>query len=185
MTTEPDWTELATRLRPFVLKRVPSLTDAEDVSQDVMLKMHRALPSLNDSELVSAWMYKIARRSIADFWRDKARHPISQAEATIEEPEEVEEENNASKEMATYLEFFVSVLEEPYREAIRLTELQGMTHKQAADHVGVSLPAMKSRVARGRKKLRQLIEKCCEIALDSRGKVLEYSPRSMGNCKCD
>jgi RNA polymerase sigma-70 factor (ECF subfamily) len=75
---------------------------------------------------------------------------------------------------------FVAALPSPYREALVLTELQGMPHKDAAQILGVSLPAMKGRVRRGRQQIQEMLEACCEIALDARGRVLSYDRRLQG-----
>lgn len=82
---------------------------------------------------------------------------------------------------------FVAMLPSPYREALTLTELEGMTQKDAAFMLGISLPAMKSRVQRGREKLRETLEACCHIALDARGAVVSCEPRPDGrlpDCRC-
>jgi RNA polymerase sigma-70 factor (ECF subfamily) len=59
--------------------------------------------------------------------------------------------------------------------------------REAAEMVGVSVSGMKSRVQRGRAQLRQMFDECCEIALDARGKVIDYTPRprppSCDSCK--
>lgn len=61
-----------------------------------------------------------------------------------------------------------------------LTELEGLTQKQATEMVGISLSGMKSRVQRGRDQLRALLEACCQIGLDARGRVIESEPRPGG-----
>ena len=72
---------------------------------------------------------------------------------------------------------FVAQLRSPYREAVTLVELEGLTAREAAAMVGISVSGMKSRVQRGREQLRKLFEDCCEIALDVRGKVTDFAPR--------
>jgi RNA polymerase sigma-70 factor (ECF subfamily) len=69
------------------------------------------------------------------------------------------------------------MLPSPYREALILTEMEGLAQKDAATMLGVSVSGMKSRVQRGRQKLRALLEECCEIALDARGRVIGCEPR--------
>jgi RNA polymerase sigma-70 factor (ECF subfamily) len=69
------------------------------------------------------------------------------------------------------------MLPSPYREALHATEIDGLTMREAAEREGVSTPGMKSRVQRGRRLLRELFEACCEIALDPRGHVVDYTPR--------
>jgi len=68
-------------------------------------------------------------------------------------------------------------LPSPYREAITLTELEGRTQREAAQMLGISLSGMKSRVQRGRAKLRGMLEACCKVAVDARGKVIACEPR--------
>ncbi len=91
--------------------------------------------------------------------------------------------------VATYVAPFIAMLPTPYREALTLTELEGITQKEAAEMMGVSFSGMKSRVQRGREKLRALLENCCEIALDARGRLIACEPRPHGkqpaNCCCE
>jgi RNA polymerase sigma-70 factor (ECF subfamily) len=72
---------------------------------------------------------------------------------------------------------FVAQLPSPYREAVTLVELQDLSMREAAETAGVTISAMKSRVQRGRAQLRALFDRCCEIAVDARGKVTGYEPR--------
>lgn len=59
-----------------------------------------------------------------------------------------------------------------------------MTQQAAASAMGTSLSGTKSRVQRGREKLRQLLEACCNVALDARGTVIECVPKQPGSCRC-
>jgi RNA polymerase sigma-70 factor, ECF subfamily len=79
----------------------------------------------------------------------------------------------------------VSQLPDDYRQAIELTELEGMTQIAAAERVGLSVPGMKSRVQRGRARLRSMLLRCCEIETDHRGHVLDFKTRDgEGNAAC-
>jgi len=79
---------------------------------------------------------------------------------------------------------FVASLPSPYREAVTLVELQDLSMREAAEIVGVSTTAMKSRVQRGRAQLRTLFDQCCEIAQDARGKVTAYQRRQRPCAPC-
>jgi len=177
--TAPSWDELATRLRPFIRRRVASEPDADDVLQEVLLRMHRGLPGLRDDDRVGPWMYRIARTTIVDHLRGRLRHPVTAApEAPDDACEPFAEDDGAvAREVAGYLAAFVAHLPPPYREAITLTELEGRTQREAAEMLGISLSGMKSRVQRGREKLRAMLEACCEVALDARGRVIACEPR--------
>jgi RNA polymerase sigma-70 factor (ECF subfamily) len=173
--------ELESRLRPFVARRVSSAADVDDVVQDVFLRMQRGIASLRDDERFGAWVYQVARSAIADHRRTRARHPLSDRE--VEEPSEERAEEMI--DLAAYVTPFVAMLPSPYREALTLTELEGLTQKEAAEMLGISLSGMKSRVQRGRAQLRELFDQCCAIALDARGRVIACEPRQNSKTKCE
>lgn len=178
MGSAVPWREVAARLRPFVAKRVAH-PDVEDVLQDVLLRMHRGLEDLADEQRLTGWMYRVARSAIAEHARTRARHPIAESpELAAEEPDD---DRVAATALAACLTVFVARLPSPYREAVTLVELEGLTIREAAEMTGVSVSGMKSRVQRGRARLRELLEDCCAIALDVRGKVIDVEPRG---CAC-
>lgn len=170
------WDELEERLRPFVSRRVRDV-DVDDVVQDVFVRMLRGLSALRDEERFGPWVYQVARSAVADHQRGAHRLVL-----TDSLPEEALTEHNinddAEQLLAAYVAPFVAMLPSPYREALTLTELEGLTQKAAAQMLGISLSGMKSRVQRGRQKLRQLFEDCCHIALDARGHVVSCEPRT-------
>lgn len=184
------WQDLDAKLRPFIARRVRSAADVDDVVQDVFLRMQRAVSELRDDERFGPWVYQVTRSAIADHHRAAARHPLAPPErADAEElpAPELAEELTAEQDLAMYVAAFVAMLPSPYREALTLTELEGLTQKDAAAMLGVSLPAMKSRVQRGRQQLREALEACCTIALDARGAVVSCEPRPDGrlpDCRC-
>jgi RNA polymerase sigma-70 factor (ECF subfamily) len=179
--------ELQARLRPFIARRVSDPSAVDDVLQEVLVRMQRSLPSLREDERFGPWLYRVARSAIADHHRTQSRQPrvvASLAEPTTQ-PEEPE--SDVTSELASYVAAFVAMLPTPYREALTLTELEGLSQKEAAAMCDVSLSGMKSRVQRGRERLRALIERCCEIALDARGRVISCVPRAGGlrpDCDC-
>jgi RNA polymerase sigma-70 factor (ECF subfamily) len=168
------WSDVAAKLEPYVARRVAE-PDVEDVLQDILLRMHRGLGALADEERFAAWMYQVARSSIAEHGRTRARHPIAEPQELV--TEDVDDDRVAARTLASCLTGFVARLSSPYREAITLVELEDRTVREAAEMVGVSVSGMKSRVQRGRAQLRELIEECCAVALDVRGKVTDVVPR--------
>jgi RNA polymerase sigma-70 factor (ECF subfamily) len=126
-------------------------------------------------------VYRIAASAIADNARGRARHPLAPLARSEEaaEPTTADTDDDLEAELAECIALFVARLPSPYREAITLTELQGLTQKDAAAMLGVSLSGMKSRVQRGRERIRRMFEECCAISLDCRGHVTECSPRDL------
>lgn len=176
--TPAPWQDFAAQLRPFLARRVAA-TDVDDVLQDVWLRVQRGLPGLRDEERFTSWLFQIARSAVAEHQRGRARHPVSEVPGESDElPAEPSlDDREAARSLACCISIFVARLPSPYREAVTLVELEGLTVREAAEMAGVSVSGMKSRIQRGRAQLRQLFDECCEIALDARGKVIDYTPR--------
>jgi RNA polymerase sigma-70 factor (ECF subfamily) len=180
-TADPDraavpWPTLSARLRPFIARTVPAV-DVDDVLQDVFVRMQRGLAGLREDERFTSWLFEVARSAIADHGRSRARHPLADEVPELAAPDADDEDRAAARALATCVAPFVARLPSPYREAVTLVELEGLTAKEAAALAGISVSGMKSRVQRGRAQLRALFEDCCDIAVDARGKVVDVVPR--------
>lgn len=105
---------------------------------------------------------------------------MANGEPAKEEPPEVDDDGALKRDLASYIASFVVTLPPSYREALTLTELEGLSQRQAADMLGLSVSGMKSRVQRGRQHLREALEDCCQIAFDPRGRVMSCEPRTNG-----
>lgn len=171
------WPELEARLRPYLARRVAPSCDVDDVLQEVFVRIHRGLGELRDGQSFGGWAYRIAARAVVDHLRTRARHPLA-GEEPVEAPQPEEGEDLAA-ELTGCIALFVARLPSPYREAITLTELEGMTQKEAADVLGISLPAIKSRVLRGRTRIRAMFEECCVVSVDARGRVVGCDARPL------
>ena len=93
-----------------------------------------------------------------------------------------EPSNDARAEIAHCIAPMVRGLPDNYRRAIELTELEGMTQAAAAERLGLSLPGAKSRVQRGRARLKEMLLRCCEIETDRRGRVIAFETRDGEGC---
>jgi RNA polymerase sigma-70 factor (ECF subfamily) len=184
--TEELWQGMHDGLRAFIAKRVSDQSHAEDVLQEVFVRVHRQLESVNDPRRIISWIYQVTRNAIIDYYRKPARrHEIPAGlSADIEAVggELQEESGDSGSELAGCLRPMIERLSRDYREAITLVELDGLTQQAAAEQMGLSLSGMKSRVQRGRKQLKQMLDDCCLIELDRRGGVIEYQSR---NKACD
>lgn len=177
--TRDSWNQLTSALRGFVARRVRD-QDADDVVQDTLLRIHRGLPALRDGQRFGPWVYRVARNTITDHLRYRSRAPVvapasPNSEDVTAPPAEDEEE--FQQELLRCLSRFVADLAAPYREAITLTELEGLTQAEAAAMLDVSVSGMKSRVQRGRGLLREMFEACCVLNQDARGRVVQWEPR--------
>lgn len=175
-TTETLWTDFSDGLWRFIRARVASDADADDVLQDVFLKVHRRHTELRDTERVAGWLFRIASTSVVDHHRCEARHEAPPTELAPSPVEPATLDVDVEKLLATCIKPFVEQLPPIYRDAVARTELEGLTQQEAADETGISLSGMKSRVQRGRAQLRESLERCCDVTLDSRNRIVEVEP---------
>lgn len=111
--------------------------------------------------------------------RDRRTEPL---EVDLPDESDPTGVRQAEAELAPCLTAMVGRLAEPYRSAIELTSIQGLTQSDAAKHAGISLSGMKSRVQRGREQLRRMLVDCCVVALDVRGGVADFHRRTANAC---
>lgn len=176
LTTQAAWNQFSDRLRQFIGPRLPVNAGVEDVLQEVFLRIHRELPKLRNQERLEAWVYRITRITISDFYRERYKADL---------PELLEEDlkDDSWEGLQGCLSQMVHQLPEPYREALSLVELQGQPQTKTARELGISYSGLKSRVQRGRLALRNMIVGCCEISVDQSGNLRgDYNPEECGGC---
>ncbi|NGZ03251.1 MAG: RNA polymerase sigma factor SigZ [Nitrospira sp. WS238] len=194
-TTEELWQLLHEGLQAFIAKRVDDHGHVDDLLQEVFMRVHRQIDSVNDPRRVVSWIYQITRNTIIDHYRKPGRQreiptglssEREMRDETSQKPERADrtEVEQARSELAGCLGPMIERLSQDYRDAITLVEIDGLTQQAAAMQMGISLSGMKSRVQRGRKQLKQMLQDCCLIELDRRGGVTEYHPREKVKTVC-
>ena len=184
-STEQIWREFGAQLQAFVRRRVNNPDRADDVLGEIMLRIHRNLDRVEDREHLTRWVYRITRNAIIDEFRraerDRARRGV-----LLDAPEHAfgleDEQPSALRELAGCMRPLLDRLPSEQRRALVLSDLDGLTQADAAQREGVSVSGMKSRVQRGRRRLAELLGRCCELTLDTRGVPLEYNPPA--DCHC-
>jgi RNA polymerase sigma-70 factor, ECF subfamily len=183
-TTLDVWKVFSQPLHSYIINRVAEPAEADDILQDVFLKIHRRLHTLRDEEKLPAWLYQIAKNAITDHYRAKHSYESIPEEFDAEDERE---ETDAELRLAEQMRYYVSAcLPEKYAQALLLADLEGLKQQQLAEALGLSLSGAKSRVQRARRMLREAFLKCCYFEFDRRGRIIEYGPRPEGgSCRCD
>jgi RNA polymerase sigma-70 factor, ECF subfamily len=187
------WSEVQNGLRAFIAKRVSDEASVDDLSQEVFVRMQRGLDGLKKESRLVSWIYQIARHAIIDYYRARDR----QHERPVGLASDLENVHSASlpaesskgsgqlrSELAGCLRPMIERLSEDYRQAITLVDLEGMSQHEAAARLGLSISGMKSRVQRGRRQLKGMLEACCTIELDRRRGVAGYDLRDDQDYLC-
>ena len=179
MNTEPNeivarvWDESRSRLRNFIGRRVKNDADTEDILQDVFFKIHLNIQKLKDPQKIYPWVFRTTRNAIADHYRhgtldvsvlddDSAAFAFEPDDSAVEE------------EVLRWLEPMLSELPSKYRDAVLLADIKGMSQKDVSEKLDISLSGAKSRVQRGREKLKEILLDCCRFEFARSGKIVEY-----------
>jgi RNA polymerase sigma-70 factor (ECF subfamily) len=165
------------RLRGYIARRVRDEAAVDDILQEVFLKAHQGLDTLRSQASLTAWLFRLTANAIADHYRTGKpweELPESLASAVPE--------RDYRAELASCLQPLIDDLPRPYREALVLSELEGLPHREVAARLGLSLSGAKSRVLRGREKLRRRLLDCCHIETGSGG-IIGYEPRDKNCCR--
>jgi RNA polymerase sigma-70 factor (ECF subfamily) len=176
-------------VRRFVGARVRNDALADDLTQEIFIRVLRRLPEVKDHRRVMGWIFQIARNVVADHYR-KSRPTESVRETDWTEDSSRSavitlEEERLRDELAAYVRDVVKTLPPIYREAILLTEYEGMTQVELARHLGLGVSAAKSRVQRAREMVRERVEKCCHVEFDAYGTMVDCRRRAApGGCAC-
>jgi RNA polymerase sigma-70 factor (ECF subfamily) len=182
MNTLDIWHQFNQHLLKFIHKRVKNEFDAEDILQDVFRKIHASIQHLSDESKIQSWVYRITRNAITDYYRVNANETFIHYELDI--PQEPEQTENLNQVVSRWLRCMIEDLDEKYREAIVLTEFENVTQKELADRLGISVSGAKSRVQRGREKIKEMLLACCHIERDGLGNVIDFQRKS-ASCNCN
>lgn len=184
MINIPALIELQTRIERYICKRVRDVHLAQDLSQDVMLKLHAAPGAPEHPCGRLAWALRTARNRLIDHHRARGWRLNVALESDMPSPEP---DRSEATELAGCITPMVRHLPDGYRQAIELSELQGHSQQDVADRLGLSLSGAKSRVQRGRQRLRQMLEACCRIETGHGGGIASFEPtaRSLEFCGND
>ena len=177
---EKLWNEYCCRLLAFIRGRVSDEADAEDILQELFLRVHEGLCCREAVTNLESWIYRVARNLVIDHYR--RREPVEELPETVTAAEDPTLEDDPRTLLAFSLRETIDELPEPYREALIMTEYQGLSQQQLAERAGITLSGAKSRVQRAREKLRQLLLDCCHFELDRLGRIIDYHRRC---CRCN
>jgi RNA polymerase sigma-70 factor (ECF subfamily) len=167
------------------LKRLVGDHDAEDVAQEVFLKVTAALETFRGESSLSTWIYRIATNAAMDHLRKSSPAVIEHVETSSTEDEPLLCEGYMAvevsaplldtqlirKEMNECIRGIVDGLPENYRTVLILSDLEGLTNKDISEVLDISIETIKIRLHRGRACLRKELEGKCNFYRDDRNEL--------------
>jgi len=147
------------RIYGFALKRLSDPAEAEDVTQEVFLQVHRSLPSYQGRSALLTWMFGIAHNQVCRRFRRKTPHMVSVDDAEALELQSEECPQDRQVEAARVLRRCVDAAEQELSDAQKdifyLKYAENRSNHEIADHLGKSTQAVKISLFRSRKTLGQ------------------------------
>lgn len=180
--SELEFQKIYDTYQPKILRylvRLVGETEAEDLTQEVFVKIHQALGDFRGESQLSTWIYRIATNAALDRLRSRSFQQrlsddsIEQGEAEIadrnvwtgEKTPSVEQQL-VRKEMNACILDFIEGLPENYRPVLVFSELEGLRNSEIAETLGVTLDTVKIRLHRARAQLRKELETHCSLYQD-------------------
>jgi RNA polymerase sigma-70 factor (ECF subfamily) len=173
-STDAIWTHLSSDLRRFIRRRVSDDHVADDLLQETFVRVHRNIGTLQEVDRLAAWVYRVARNVIHDHHRSATRSTVALADP---DPADEADDRKSHCGGCDWLAEMIGSLPGGYREAVQLSEIEGLPQQEVADRLGLSLSGAKSRIQRGRAMLKEALQRCCHFEFDRRGNVMDYEPK--------
>jgi RNA polymerase sigma-70 factor (ECF subfamily) len=177
-------------IRRYILSLVKDPAEADDLTQEAFIRALAGFRALKNEAKALPWLYRIATNVSYDRFR-QASYKLAQR--SIEAGEEDGEGSSAAAsipdaeprldlameqdEMSLCVQRYVSQLSDQYRAVILLHDTQGLTNPEIAQMLDLSLPTVKIRLHRARKRLREALDRACSFSRDDRG-VLICEPKA-------
>jgi RNA polymerase sigma-70 factor (ECF subfamily) len=178
---EKIWLEYHTRLLGFIKSRVNNEAVAEDILQDVFLRIQTRIDTLKQENSLGSWLYQITRNAIIDYYR--SHKSMEELPSFLTAPEQ-EPTEKARQDIENCLEPMIQNLPHKYRQTLVLSEIDGLPQKAVAKTQGLSLSGAKSRIQRGRALLKEMMLDCCNFEYDQRGNFVDYEAKDNSCDRC-
>ncbi|NIO16521.1 MAG: sigma-70 family RNA polymerase sigma factor [Deltaproteobacteria bacterium] len=163
------------------LTRLVGQSEADDLTQEVFVKVSRGLSDFRGDAKLSTWVYRIATNVAMDRLRSMSAGPAISKTSVSEEGKAFEDrdlwtgEKKPSmdrqmirEEMSECVHEFIDRLPESYRAVVLLSEVEGLKNREIAEVLGISLDTVKIRLHRGRSKLKEELESGCSFDRDEK-----------------
>jgi RNA polymerase sigma-70 factor (ECF subfamily) len=175
------YAEYQPRIRRYMARLVGE-PDAEDLTQTVFLKASQALKDFRGKSTLSTWIYRIATNVAIDWTRGAAfKQALQQVPVDVlsgaepgdhaawkQEALPLADHMLIRQEMTQCIRQVVEGLPADYRDAITLSDIEGLKNAEIAERLGVSVDTVKIRLHRARGMLRKAMEIRCDLYRDER-----------------
>ncbi|MCB0278923.1 MAG: RNA polymerase sigma factor SigZ [Calditrichaeota bacterium] len=180
ISTEEIWRDYHKRLHAYIFSYVKDREIANDILQDVFVKIHHSLDKLNDLSRLQSWLYRITKHTIIDHHRSQRFFDEISDDLLIED--DAEEQTDLKQLIGDWVRSAADQLSPEYRDVIIQSEFNHVPQTEIAKQSGISYSGIKSRIQRGREKIKDMILDCCHLDFDYFGNIYDYKCK---RCECN
>jgi RNA polymerase sigma-70 factor (ECF subfamily) len=159
-------------LKSYILGKVKDKTLAEDIVQEVMMKLVLSHQNKKEIKNIKAWLFQVSRNTIYDYYK---KHNL---EFNLDKDWNIKDESSSKlyKILASdYVIPMIELLPKEYAKPLMLSDIDKIPQKDIAKQLNLELSATKMRIQRARIKLRALFVDCCHIEFDKQGNFIGCS----------
>ncbi len=157
----------------YAYKFMGNVEDAKDISQDVIVKIYKNIQSCKDDKNFKKWVYTITGNTCIDELRKRKNKNTLSIDMDIETEEGTLQIEAESKELSPEQAFFkkeslknigkaFQALSPEHKEIIMLRDIEGYSYEEISEMKNITTGTVKSRISRGRNKLKEIILKMME-----------------------
>ncbi|MEH6343587.1 MAG: sigma-70 family RNA polymerase sigma factor [Bermanella sp.] len=166
---ESIWNTFHHQLLNFIISKVQNKTHAEDILQDVFVKVMKNIETLADEQKLQSWLYQICRYAIIDFYRSKDKNGQQISQETLDTLISEEENHEQQAQISRCLIILINELPQRVSELLIDSEIEQLKQKDIAQKYKITLSATKSRILRGRDLLKKKLSNCCQFEFNENG----------------
>lgn len=159
----PAFLSFQAELRQFIVSRVNNREVAEDLTNDLALKLYHNCRQIPEVTNLRSWLFTIARNAVIDYFRKHNRE--TELPESLDITDFGAEAIESSSEKC--LQSLIGQLPEAYRNPLLLSDYRGLSQYEVAEKLGLSYTNAKTRISRARSKLKSLLQNHCQEVLEA------------------
>lgn len=169
-----DYKEIYERIGQYVSKISAGAEYADDITQDVFIKVHQNLETNKNRDRLNSWLNRIAYTTLIDYYRKQKRDRTLTISSPDTLPSETPDAGTGNEILMDCIKILIGILPPEQRELLEAVEIHGMSQVQYAKTHGLPLSTVKSRYQRAKQKIRDQVNKGCIMSSDKYGNVVDY-----------
>ncbi|MBT1703169.1 sigma-70 family RNA polymerase sigma factor [Chryseosolibacter indicus] len=159
-------------IHDYTWKLTGSKEKTDEITQEVFIKVHQSLHTLNDDKKILSWLKKIIYNTLIDHYRAENRFQIAELSDLMQPDDSADEEGFS--DVVQCIEALIELMPPEERSLLMAIEVQGVSQTEYAQQHNLPISTVKSRIQRAREKLRTKITSNCFLLTDRYGNIMDY-----------